>query len=92
MGAMLANAFSSGSSPSEVLPLSEGVTKLFTTSSPTTELLTTPRGGMALTSFRIVTTALKASITYAKERRQFGKPIGKFRLIQGMLYEMSILI
>ena len=33
--------------------------------------------------------ALDASIAYAKERRQFGRPIGKFGAIQNMLAEMA---
>jgi alkylation response protein AidB-like acyl-CoA dehydrogenase len=92
MGVMIANALSSGSSLSESLPISEGMMKLFMTSSPATALLITPRVGMALTSVGIATAALEASITHAKERRQFGKPIGKFQLIQEMLYEMKVLI
>lgn len=92
MGAMIAKALSSGSSLTESLPISEGMMKIFTTSSPATALLITPRVGMALTSVGIALSALEASIAYAKERRQFGKPIGKFQLIQEMLYEMKVLI
>ncbi|MCP4757674.1 MAG: acyl-CoA dehydrogenase, partial [Proteobacteria bacterium] len=33
---------------------------------------------------------LKRSIEYAKTRQQFGKPIGKFQLVQAMLAEMKI--
>ena len=33
--------------------------------------------------------ALDASIKFAKERRQFGKPIGDFQLIRGMLVDMA---
>ncbi len=34
--------------------------------------------------------ALDASIKYSKERVQFGRPIGNFQLIQGMLADMAI--
>ena len=34
---------------------------------------------------------LEASIRYAKERRQFGKPIGSFQLVQQMVAEMASL-
>jgi butyryl-CoA dehydrogenase len=33
--------------------------------------------------------ALDASITYAKERKQFGRPIGKFGAVQSMLADMA---
>jgi alkylation response protein AidB-like acyl-CoA dehydrogenase len=33
---------------------------------------------------------LEACIEYAKERKQFGRPIGKFQLVQAMLSEMKI--
>ena len=36
--------------------------------------------------------ALDASIKHAKERVQFGKPIGSFQLIQGMIADMAIQI
>jgi alkylation response protein AidB-like acyl-CoA dehydrogenase len=32
--------------------------------------------------------AIEASVRYAKERVQFGRPIGKFQLIQSMLADM----
>src|ERR1700751_3621575 len=36
--------------------------------------------------------ALKKSIDYAQTRRQFGKPIGSFQMVQSMLAEMYVLV
>ena len=49
------------------------------------------RSGMALMSAGISQAALDDSIKYVKERTQFGRPIGKFQLIQEMLYNMTVL-
>ncbi len=49
------------------------------------------RSGMALAAAGISQAALDASIKYARERSQFGRPIGKFQLIQEMLYNMQAL-
>ena len=49
------------------------------------------RSGMALAAAGISQAALDASIRFAKERSQFGKPIGKIQLIQEMLYNMKAL-
>jgi hypothetical protein len=43
---------------------------------------------MAVMAAGIDQAALEASIDYAKERKQFGKPIGKFQLVQNMIVEM----
>jgi alkylation response protein AidB-like acyl-CoA dehydrogenase len=76
----------------EILPLSGGMMRLFSQMAPFTALMTLPRAGMGLTSIGIAEAAFEASVKYAKERVQFGKPIGKFQLIQEMLYHMSVLI
>lgn len=76
----------------ELLPLSEGMTSLLGQMSPFTALMTLPRAGMGLASIGIAQAAFEASVKYAKERVQFGKPIGKFQLIQEMLYKMNVLI
>ncbi|MGQ9475623.1 MAG: acyl-CoA dehydrogenase family protein [Actinomycetota bacterium] len=49
------------------------------------------RSGMALAAAGISQAALDASIKFARERVQFGKPIGRFQLIQEMLYNMAAL-
>jgi alkylation response protein AidB-like acyl-CoA dehydrogenase len=76
----------------ELLPLSEGMTRLFSQMAPFTALMTLPRAGMCLTSIGIAEAAFEAAVKYAKERVQFGKPLGRFQLIQEMLYNMSVLI
>ncbi len=76
----------------ESLPLSEGMMTLLGQMSPFTALMTLPRSGMGLASIGIAQAAFEASVKYAKERVQFGKPIGKFQLIQEMLYHMNVLI
>ena len=49
------------------------------------------RSGMALAATGISQAALDASIKYARERSQFGRPIGRLQLIQEMLYNMKAL-
>ncbi len=49
------------------------------------------RSGMALAAAGMSQAALDASIKFAQERMQFGRPIGKFQLIQEMLYNMTAL-
>lgn len=49
------------------------------------------RSGMALAAAGVSQAALDASIEYARERTQFGRPIGRFQLIQEMLYNMEAL-
>ena len=49
------------------------------------------RSGMALAAAGIAQAALDASIKYAREREQFGRPIGRLQLIQEMLYNMQAL-
>lgn len=92
MGVLMQNAFNLGPKLMEVMPMSGGFVKLLSTMEPFTAMMTLPRAGMALASAGIAQAALDASLKYAKERKQFGKPIGKFQLIQGMLYEMAVSI
>jgi alkylation response protein AidB-like acyl-CoA dehydrogenase len=49
------------------------------------------RSGMALAAAGISQAALDAAITYARERMQFGRPIGRHQLIQEKLYDMKAL-
>lgn len=46
------------------------------------------RAGMGLMSVGIAQAAVDASIKYAKERTQFGKPLGAHQLVQDMLVDM----
>ena len=38
----------------------------------------------------LVQACLESSVTYAKERTQFGRPIAGFQLVQDMIAEMSV--
>jgi acyl-CoA dehydrogenase len=44
---------------------------------------------MAVLSVGIARAALEASVAYARQRRQFGRPIGEFQLIQDKIYTMA---
>ena len=91
MSVMMGKAFSDPKLM-ELLPISEGMLRLFSQMSPFTALMTLPRCGMGLASIGIAQAAFEASVKHAKERVQFGKPLGKFQLIQEMLYNMNVLI
>jgi acyl-CoA dehydrogenase len=45
---------------------------------------------LAIMSVGIAQAAIDASIGYARERQQFGRPIGSFQLVQEMLVDMVI--
>ncbi|MDY6796665.1 MAG: acyl-CoA dehydrogenase family protein [Actinomycetota bacterium] len=49
------------------------------------------RSGMALAAAGISQAALDAAIQFARERTQFGRPIGRMQLIQEKLYNMKAL-
>lgn len=46
------------------------------------------RANASISAVGIAQAALEAAIRYAKERTQFGKPIGQFQLIQAMIADM----
>ena len=48
------------------------------------------RSGVAAMALGIVEKCLELSVKYAKEREQFGKPIGEFQLIQLKLAKMEV--
>jgi alkylation response protein AidB-like acyl-CoA dehydrogenase len=50
------------------------------------------RSLIGMLSMGIASKAYEASLAYAKERRQFGKPIGSFQLVQELLVEMRTMI
>ncbi|MBU2550640.1 MAG: acyl-CoA dehydrogenase family protein [Proteobacteria bacterium] len=45
---------------------------------------------VALDAINIAQRALDAAIRYARERTQFGRPIGKFQMVQAMIAEMAM--
>ncbi|MFQ5925662.1 MAG: acyl-CoA dehydrogenase family protein, partial [Dehalococcoidia bacterium] len=54
----------------------------------TMQLFEIARAGMAIMAAAISQAAIDASIKYAQERKQFGRPIGSFQMIQGMIADM----
>lgn len=51
--------------------------------------LTAGRVGIAVLGVALTRACLEESLTYAKDRRQFGRPISDFQLIQAKLAEMA---
>ena len=50
----------------------------------------TPRSTLATMGVGIAQAAIDASIRYAQQRHQFGRPIGSFQLVQEMIVDMVI--
>jgi alkylation response protein AidB-like acyl-CoA dehydrogenase len=46
------------------------------------------RASMASHAVGLAQAAIDAAVAYAKERRQFGRPVGSFQLVQGMIADM----
>lgn len=84
LSAMVAKALSGEAK----VPIPEGVTKLYGYMSPLSAIFCMMRAGMALMATGISQACLDASVSYARQRKQFGRPIGRFQLIQDMLYKM----
>ncbi len=54
------------------------------------DTFSTERAGVAAMALGIIERCLELSLKYAKERVQFGKPIGEFQLIQDKLARMEV--
>ncbi len=54
------------------------------------DTFSTERSGVAAMALGIIERCLELSLKYAKERVQFGKPIGEFQLIQDKLARMEV--
>jgi glutaryl-CoA dehydrogenase len=54
----------------------------------TAEILRRTRSGVAWQSVGVMFAAYEIALQYAKERVQFGRPIGKFQLVQDLLVKM----
>ncbi|MCS7143855.1 MAG: acyl-CoA/acyl-ACP dehydrogenase [Archaeoglobaceae archaeon] len=85
----LTNMIAKSLSGEAKIPIHEGIAKLFGYMSPLSAIFCMMRSGMALMATGISQACLDASISYAKQRKQFGRPIGRFQLIQDMLYKMT---
>ncbi len=54
----------------------------------TAGILRATRSGVAWQAVGVMLAAYEIALTYAKEREQFGRPIGKFQLVQDLLVRM----
>ena len=54
----------------------------------TAKILRQTRSGVAWEAVGVMLAAYEIALQYAKEREQFGRPIGKFQLVQNLLVEM----
>lgn len=49
-----------------------------------------PRAGLAIMGVGLAQAAIDAAVKYAQQRKQFGRPIGSFQMIQEMIVDMVI--
>jgi len=77
--------------PGLELPPDFGMMKLVDKMSPVSAMFCFSRSWMALAAVGVCQAALDAAIPYAKERVQFGRPIGRTQLVQNLIYEMIAL-
>jgi glutaryl-CoA dehydrogenase len=54
----------------------------------TADILRKTRGGVAWQAVGVMQAAYELALNYAKEREQFGRPIGQFQLVQDLLVRM----
>ena len=54
--------------------------------------ITTERLGLSAARTGAAAAALELALNHAKERKQFGRPIGKFQAVSHMLTEMHMLV
>ena len=54
----------------------------------TAKILRQTRSGVAWQAVGVMLAAYEIALAYAKEREQFGRPIGKFQLVQDLLVRM----
>jgi glutaryl-CoA dehydrogenase len=54
----------------------------------TAKILRQTRSGVAWSAVGVMLAAYEIALQYAKEREQFGRPIGKFQLVQDLLVKM----
>ena len=54
----------------------------------TAKILRQTRSGVAWQAVGVMLAAYEIAVNYAKEREQFGRPIGKFQLVQDLLVKM----
>jgi glutaryl-CoA dehydrogenase len=54
----------------------------------TAKILRQTRSGVAWEAVGVMLAAYEIALAYAKERQQFGRPIGKFQLVQDLLVKM----
>ncbi len=64
---------------------------MMSTMAPENVIFAFLRSGMALAGAGMAQAALDASVKFARERSQFGKPLGRMQLIQEKLYNMQAL-